>query len=212
MHGPMAVLGRRSGMRRLTLAVVVAAAALIGVAGTVPSARSDAPTDARRWALVIGIDHFQGRTHPNIGAVGDAHAVQKALTQHGWRADHVLVLTDQDATRDGIGRGLGWLQQHAGDDSFSVVHYSGHVHQAQMGGTLHQQLWPHDTRFVSDTEFAQAVNRVRGRLWVDIAGCEAGGFDEGISSPNHVFTASSAVTEKSYEYPSWRESVFSGVL
>ena len=203
--------------RTLTVPVVasvVAAAALASMALAMVRHPADSAvaTDPNRWAVIIGVDHFEGRTHSNVGAVGDASTLTKVLRERGWAADHVVVLTDADATQDNIRRGFNWLSQHTTDNSFSVVHYSGHVKQQSMDGAVHEMLWPHDNRFITDTEFAQAMRSLRGRAWIDIAGCEAGGFDDGISSPTRLFTASSQVNEKSYENPGWHESVFTGLL
>ena len=52
----------------------------------------------------------------------------------------------------------------------------------------------------------------RGTSWTSISGCEAGGFDEGLSSSRHLFTASSRSDEKSYEDPGTGFSVWSGML
>ena len=195
---------------------VAAAAALLCLAAMVvrqPARSSEPPrpTDPNRWAVLVGVDHFEGRTHSNVGAVGDAHLFAKVLTERGWDPKHIVLLTDGDATQANIRAAFAWLAQHATDQSFSVFHYSGHVHQAMMDGALHQQLWPHDNQFISDTEFADAMRSVPGHMWVDVAGCEAGGFDDGVSGPNRLFTASSQVNEKSYENPAWHESVFSGM-
>lgn len=46
---------------------------------------------------------------------------------------------------------------------------------------------------------SRVLRAVRGTAWTSISGCEAGGFDEGLSSPRHLFTGSSHVTEKSFE-------------
>lgn len=161
-----------------------------------------------KWAVVVGIDHFEGRTRPNVGAVGDAQDFRDMLLRTGWPSDHVLVLTDANATQAGMRNAFRWLATKATDRSYSVVHYSGHV--KQVNG--HEYLWPHDNRFIADTEFGQAMRAVRGWLWVDVSGCEAAGFDEGISARNRLFTASSRGNEKSYEYPSWRNSVYTGLL
>src|SRR4051812_31342835 len=64
---------KRSGMRRLTV-VVAAAAALLMLGAMVVrqparSAETFRPSDPNRWAVIIGVDHFEGRTHPNVGAV-----------------------------------------------------------------------------------------------------------------------------------------------
>jgi glycosylphosphatidylinositol transamidase (GPIT) subunit GPI8 len=203
-------------MRRLAVPVVVATTALLtlGMAMTRQAARSsepNRPTDPNRWAVIVGVDHFQGRTHSNVGAVGDARTFTKVLTERGWDPQHVVLLTDGDATQANIRAAFGWLAQHASDRSFSVFHYSGHVHQQSIDGALHQQLWPHDNQFITDREFADAMRSVPGHIWIDVAGCEAGGFDDGVAAPNRLFTASSQVNEKSYENPSWHESVFTGM-
>jgi hypothetical protein len=200
-------------MRKLVVPVIAAAALLsIGVSVVRQPAHSSVPTDPNRWAFIVGVDHFEGRTHTNVGAVGDAHTLQRVLTERGFAPDHVLVLTDDAATQANIRAGFAWLAKHATNSSFSVFHYSGHVQQQTIDGALHQELWPHDNRFITDTEVANAVRAVPGRMWIDIAGCEAGGFNDGVSAPNRLFTASSQVTEKSYENPGWHESVFSGLL
>jgi hypothetical protein len=192
-------------MRR-TLALVAVA---IAVAAAAPIAALASPgAGAEKWAVVIGIDHFEGRTRPNVGAVGDAQDFRDMLLRTGWRSDHVLVLTDANATQAGMRAAFRWLASKATASSYSVVHYSGHV--KQMNG--HEYLWPHDNRFIADTEFGQAMRAVRGWAWVDVSGCEAAGFDEGISARNRLFTASSRANEKSYEYPSWRNSVYTGLL
>jgi hypothetical protein len=49
-------------------------------------------------------------------------------------------------------------------------------------------------------------------MWVDIAGCEAGGFMEDLPSNRVLVSTSSKQTQKSYEYPQWGESVWTGLL
>ena len=199
-------------MRRFALLGTLLTGALVlgmGVAQAAPAAAPAGPGSGERWALVIGIDHFQGNTRPNLGAVGDAEDVKSALLAAGVKSDHIKVLEDGAATNAGIRDGLSWLAKNATDTSFSIIHYSGHVKQE--GRT--EYLWPHDNHFISDNDFAGSVRAVKGRVWVDIAGCEAAGFDEGISGPNRLFTAASQENEKGYELPAeLRNSVFTSLL
>ncbi|MDQ6838528.1 MAG: caspase family protein [Actinomycetota bacterium] len=191
-------------MRRLLLLVPVL---LFGVLAGTASA-NPAPAGGDRWALIVGVDHFEGATRPNFGALADASNFRQALLRAGWADDHIKVLTDGSARQADIRSGLQWLVDHSSPTSLSVMHYSGHV--KQVGST--EYLWPHDNRFIADTELASSVRQLRGQAWIDISGCEAAGFDEGISAPNRLFTASSRSTEKSYEYPDLRQSVFSSLL
>ncbi len=193
--------------RRLVLAVFLAAGVLPALSTGVAVASSAAPA-AERFALLIGVDRFEGRTRPNYGAVTDVGLFRQALVQSGWRAENIRVLTDSGARAADIREGLRWLVERSTPSSFTVMHYSGHVKQTAAG----EFLWPHDNRFIPDTELASEVRRLRGSSWVDISGCEAAGFDEGISGPTRLFTASSRSTEKSYELVSEGKSVFTKLL
>jgi hypothetical protein len=189
-------------MRRVFLLLPLLVAGVLG--GTVAASAAPAPAAAERWALIVGVDHFQGATRPNFGAVADAASFRQALLKSGFADDHIKVLTDSGATAGAVRAGLQWLVDHSGPTSLSVFHYSGHVKQV---GTT-EYLWPHDNSFIADTELAGKIRQLKGQAWVDISGCEAAGFDEGISAPNRLFTASSQATEKSYEIPDMHQSVF----
>jgi len=189
-------------MRRVLLLLPILLAGILG--GTVAASAAPAPAAAERWALIVGVDRFQGGTRPNFGAVNDAADFRQALLKAGWADDHIRVLTDGGATAGAIRAGLQWLVDRSGPTSLSAIHYSGHV--KQVGNT--EYLWPHDNSFIADTELAGKVRQLKGQAWVDISGCEAAGFDEGISAPNRLFTASSRANEKSYEIPDMRQSVF----
>lgn len=190
-------------MRRVLLLLPLLVAGVLG-GGAVSASAASPPAANERWALLVGIDHFQGATRPNFGAVADAADFRQALLKAGWADDHIRVLTEGGATAGAIRSGLQWLVDHSGPTSMSVFHYSGHV--KQVGST--EYLWPHDNSFISDSDLAGKIRQLKGQAWVDISGCEAAGFDEGISAPNRLFTGSSRANEKSYELPDQRQSVF----
>ena len=203
-------------MRRVAalLALVMAIGFLV-VAGR-GEAAAPAPGDGDRWAVVVGVSKYAGRTQPTVGGAGDAYDVTAALEQSGFPRDHIVTLVDSAATAGSIRNALDWLRSNASSSSLSVFHFSGHVKQARFddgdGERVDEALWPHDNQFIPDGELASRLRDVPGWLWVDIAGCEAAGFDDGLSGPRRLVTASSAETEKSYEYPDWRNSVFTGLL
>jgi hypothetical protein len=195
-----------------TLALCLAA---LGVALLLPGTAHAAGDE--RWALLVGIDDYAGRTHDTVGGVGDAIDFRDALLRAGWRRDHLKVLLDRQAGAKAIADGIRWLGSHASARSFTIFHYSGHV--KQLGGDrdhdgekVDEYLWGADNRFLADGDLARSFKAFPGRLWVDIAGCEAAGFDDGVNSRTRLFTSSSRETEKSYEQPKWRNSVFSGLL
>lgn len=196
-------------MRRLLVLGPLATLTVVGLLAAGAGVAQAAPPAGDRWALVIGIDHFEGATRPNTGAVGDAEDVRTALQRAGWPSDHIRYLTDDAATNSAIHDGLKWLASHSSDTSFSVFAYSGHVKQD--GST--EYLWPHDNQFISDTDLAGNLRQVKGYLWANISGCEAAGFDEGLSGPKRLVTAASQENEKGYELPAnMRNSVFTYYL
>ncbi|MDQ4149422.1 MAG: caspase family protein, partial [Actinomycetota bacterium] len=148
-------------MRQTLLAIVIATLA------AVPSAALATPFNHGddRWAVIIGIDHFQGQTRPNVGSVGDAQAFQELLRRNGWREDRVRVLTDRAATAAGMRAAMQWLVDNCSPTSYCLFHYSGHVKQmgsGDYGGGPHEYLWPHDGRFISDDEFAGYMKQLKG--------------------------------------------------
>jgi hypothetical protein len=166
------------------------------------------PDAAGQWAVVIGVTNYTSPTHDTFGGVGDANAFMEALRRSGWARDHVLLLTDGAASGDAMRNAMQWLVNHSTPNTFSIFHYSGHVKQKGVGN---EYLWSANNQFIPNTEFGSYMSKVQGRAWIDVAGCEAAGFDKGISSPNRLFTAASRVTEKGYENPEWHESMWIGL-
>ena len=165
-----------------------------------------APAD--RWALIVGVTNYRGSVHDTVGGANDARLVRDVLLRSGWRSDRIRILTDDQATGRAVADGISWLQSNSSSRTFSLFHYSGHVKQRDG----HEYLWPVDNAYIADTEVSRVLRANRGTSWTSISGCEAAGFDEGLSSSRHLFTASSKVTEKSYEDTGTGFSVWSGML
>ncbi|MDP9006982.1 MAG: caspase family protein [Actinomycetota bacterium] len=185
----------------------------LGAASAAPSPQ------AQKWAVVIGISEYQGRTQPTPGSAGDAAIMREALLRNGWPDDHILMLVNEAATDGAIRSALAWLVEVSTDDGFSVFSYSGHVKQKpndqardgdQEGND--EFIWPANNLHIADGELAGYLGKVKGDSWVTIAGCEAAGFDDGVSGPRTLFTAASQEDQKGYERGDWRQSVFNGLM
>ena len=164
---------------------------------------------AQRFALLVGVTDYQSPTVDTIAGAQDAYEIQRMLVEAGWLPENVRVLTDGQVTGQALRSNLAWLAERGRPGTFSFFHYSGHVKQFG-GGT--EALWPVDRDFVRDRELTRRLSAVSGRLWVDIAACEAASFSPGLPSDRVLVTASSKGTEKSYEQPAWGRSVWSGLL
>ncbi len=185
------------------------------------AARQDVAGPATtRWALLIGINDYQGRTHDNVASRQDAEDLATMVRALGWRDDHIVLLTDGDASRENIVEALDWIARKTDGDSLAIVSYSGHVkqwHDRDVDGdgeVPDEALWPADNRFIPDRELVDRLDAVdAGRLWVNVGACEAAGLaDPGIRRPGRILTFSSQEDEKSYEDPSAGNSVWGEFL
>jgi hypothetical protein len=166
-----------------------------------------APQD--RYALLVGVTDYRPPTVDTIGSANDVRAIAAHLLESGWRPENIHVLVDGQVTGAALRAGMAWLAERGRPGTFSMFHWSGHVKQLG-GGT--EALWPVDRDWVRDRDVTAALSAVQGRLWVDIAGCEAGSFLPGLPSDRVLVSASSRGVEKSYEYPEWGMSVWTGLL
>lgn len=205
-------------MRRL-IALLASAATLGGALVLVPAVARAAPAaNADKRALIIGVSNYQAPTVRTLGGAGDAAATRDLLVKSGWPASQVRTLIDGEATAANIRAGFQWLASSSSPSSFSVFHYSGHTKQKQLppgqadGEDFHEFMWSVDNQWISDNELAAAMNQLQGKLWVDMAACEAAGFDNGISGPNRLFTAASQENEKAYEMADGGRSVFNQLM
>ena len=161
-----------------------------------------------RWALLVGITKYRKPTHDTLAGANDVAFVRSYLLAAGWQADHIKVLTNGQATGANMRAALRWFASKSQPGTFTFFHYSGHVKQ-EFG---HEKLWPYDRKFISDTELASILRPTHGKMWVDIAGCEAAGFIENLPSDRVLVSTSSKSTQKSYENPAWGESIWVGLM
>ena len=170
-------------------------------------ARVAAPQD--RYAFLVGVQDYRPPTKDTIASAADVRFIADQLVASGWPRENIRVVVDGQATGSAIRAGMAWLAEKGRPGTFSLFHYSGHVKQHGAG---RESLWPVDRDWVHDRAVASAMSRVGGRLWVDIAGCEAGSFEPGVPSERVLFTGSSTGTQKSYEHPDWGLSVWTGLV
>jgi hypothetical protein len=157
------------------------------------------------WAVVIGVNDYQGRTGNTFGSVPDAHVLRDILLADGWLEDHVLVLTDAEADHGRTVRALEWLARSTDERSTVVVSSSGHIRHA--GGQT--GLWPADNQFIWAADLGRLLGAIEAdRMWITLQGCHAAGLSApGVEGEGRIVTYSSPVTQKSYEDPETQHSL-----
>jgi len=172
-----------------------------------PVPKAFAPPD-KRFAFLVGVTDYRSPTKDTIAGANDVRFIRSMLLAAGWLPQNIKMVTNKAATGTATRSGLAWLVARSKPGTFTLFHFSGHV--KQVGGR--EKLWPYDRDFVTDLELARLIKKGTGKTWVDIAGCEGGGFIEDLPSSRVLVSASSKVTQKSYEYPPWGESVWTGLV
>src|SRR5262245_36073473 len=131
-------------MKRGRLSEAIIITTVLGLAHAVPLAValsqdkgvgvqvSKLPEAGKRWAVVIGIDEYQGQLSRLAGAQRDAKALAEALVKYaGFPADQVILLADNEPpsrlpTRTNILRYLSNLRGNVTQDGLLLVAFSGH--------------------------------------------------------------------------------------
>lgn len=79
------------------------------------------------YALIVGIDDYPGFDSDLAGPAGDARLMRDMLIDvYGFNPENILMLYDQDATRDNIATGFAEHLGQAGPNGSTVFFYSGH--------------------------------------------------------------------------------------
>lgn len=123
---------RRSWVVGVVLIGVILAMPIISFAATrdltaMPKvAAGSIPMGGDYWALIVGIDNYK-YVPPLETATRDATAVRDVLVErYGFRTDHVTVLLNEQATREGIEEALYRLGKQAGPTDSVFIYYAGH--------------------------------------------------------------------------------------
>jgi uncharacterized caspase-like protein len=84
----------------------------------------------QKWALVVGIGRFSDQSIPKLNyTTADASALAAELTDPAigrFPANHVHVLTDDQATTKNIKEGLNWIARHAEPDDLVLIYVATH--------------------------------------------------------------------------------------
>ena len=79
----------------------------------------------QKYALLVGINAYQ--RHPLNGCVKDAMTMKELLIRRfGYAEENIEILTDTDATRNGILQGFARMRQKVREGDSFLFYYSGH--------------------------------------------------------------------------------------
>jgi hypothetical protein len=171
-----------------------------------PPAALTAPAMSRQggvWAVVIGIDDYPGRHSDLRASVADANEVDLALARYGVPGDRRLVLRDTQASSTTISDSLRWLVAHAAPDATVVFFYAGHVRKLS---SRTEAIVAADGNLVTDATMASLLAPLAShKVWIGMASCYGGGFDE-VLAPGRILTGAADANSLAYENSSYGHS------
>jgi Caspase domain len=148
------------------------------------------------WAVVIGIDDYPGSSSDLRASVADANEVDAALAAYGVPADRRLVLRNTQATAGTVAESLRWLVAHASSDATAVFFYAGHVRKLSAST---EAIVAADGHLVTDATMASLLRPLAApRVWIAMASCYGGGFDE-LLAPGRILTGAAGPNSLAYE-------------
>jgi hypothetical protein len=149
--------------------------------------------DTQYWALVVGIGTYAENPEQNRpDMILEANDFRNLLLQSSWwSADHIKIITAENATGSNIFAGFRWLNKMVGPDDVVVVYLSTH------GSYLPFDIPPRDendsfdeflvtywgfaynTSFITDDEINIMLNRLKSNnVCLIVDSCYAGGFND----------------------------------
>ena len=149
--------------------------------------------DAQYWALVVGIGEYAENPEENRpGMILEANDLRDLLLQTPWwSADHIKLLTAEDATRGNILAGFRWLNNMASSDDVVLVYLSTHGNFLQFDIPPHDEVddvdemlvtywgFAYNTSFISDDQINIMVNQLKSNnVCLIVDSCYAGGMND----------------------------------
>lgn len=133
------------------------------------------------YVLAVGISKYEVESMRLAFAAGDAQKVAQVFQQTAsplFRRVECKVLTDAQASRDGISHGLSWLKAQATQQDVSVIFYSGHGGKDSNGKfhILPVDFNPRDINAtgVSEEQIKSYCQSTPGRILLLLDACHTG--------------------------------------
>jgi len=118
------------------------------------------------YALLVGIDKYQGEWSPLKNAVNDARVIENLL-RSSYGFNQFITLYDQEATRSSIIKQLEWLVENVQEEDNVFIYYSGHGEYKE---NINKGFWvPYDAKsksmsgYISNNDIQAFLSGIRSK-------------------------------------------------
>jgi hypothetical protein len=180
----------------LVAAVLLVSAGALASSALRSPARAETPIgQGQVVSLVIGVNDYGDPEINLVSSVNDAHAVDDALAASGVPDADRTVLTDKAATATNIRNAIREFVARATHAKTAVFFFAGHARKLAIG---REAILAADGEQIQDTELAALLAPASRPMWIGMATCYGGGFDE-LLAPGRVLTAAADANSEAYE-------------
>ena len=112
---------------RLILSIFLFAALIFGNQKiTNPETGEEISLYNKSWAVIIGVNKYE-HVKPLDYCVADANSIESLLIENfDFNSDNVIMLTNQEATLQGIRNAFAHIMKEAGKDDRVLIYFAGH--------------------------------------------------------------------------------------
>jgi len=151
----------------------------------------DADGTVERWAILIGISNYKGTEHDLLYCREDAISMKNLLIRHGWRSDHIKLLTDSQATIERIEFAIKQIDFKEDNDDIVLLQFSGH------GGESIIAVYPWDVFHASDLD--KDLDKLESKnMALIFQSCGSGGLQDYLGQSGRVILAAAAKGESAW--------------
>lgn len=156
------------------------------------------------WAVLIGINDYPGSSGDLPFSVNEILSFRNTLLDGGnWLDSHIRVLTDNDATIDGISDALKWLDENEGENDISIFYYAGHGSR----NSSNERLQVYDG-YISDGDLDAKLDDMEGQMVIILDSCFSGGFIEEVGEKGRVVLTACQKDDVTYQDYELKNGIF----
>jgi hypothetical protein len=153
------------------------------------------------WAILVGLNNYSGSMSGYFN-VADTRDFKNTLIYHGWEEDHIFILNNEDATRDGIINSIIALDDLEDEDDVVLYFHSGHA-----GGDS-QGMRAYDQRIMADDLDDAFDNLESENIAIFLNSCWTGGTIQHLNKPGRVCLAACEADGYAYQVSFLENCVF----
>jgi len=157
------------------------------------------------WAVIVGINDYPGQSNDLPYSINEITSFKNTLLKgRNWLPSNIRIVTDKNATREGIFDALEWLDEQEDKNDVSVFYYVGHGSQ---NSGINESLSVYNSE-IYDEELDIHLDNLEGQVVIIIDCCYSGGFIEELGQLKRVILTACEKDEKAYQYEELKSGIF----